>query len=84
MIMVPHPFARLIGINVLLPVLIVYMFQGIGIVSYLLEKTHAPRWLRVCIYIAVFSQQIAMIIVMLLGIFDLWMDFRKTASKQDA
>lgn len=84
MMMVPHAVVRLIGINVLLPVLIIYMFQGIGIISYFLEKKHAPRWLRVCIYIAVFFQQIAMVIVMLLGIFDLWIDFRKTASKQDA
>ncbi len=84
MLLTPHVPVRLIATNVLLPILVVYFFQGIGIVSYFLETKQAPRWIRVLIYIAVFFQQVAMILVILLGIFDLWIDFRKLASQRDA
>ncbi|MEW6260462.1 MAG: DUF2232 domain-containing protein [Thermodesulfobacteriota bacterium] len=84
MLLTPHVTIRLIATNVLLPILVVYFFQGIGIVSYFLEIKQAPRWIRILIFIAVFFQQVAMILVILLGIFDLWMDFRKLASPRDA
>jgi len=84
MLLMPHVTLRLVATNVLLPILVVYFFQGIGIVSFFLENKTAPRWIRILIYITVFFQQVAMILVILLGIFDLWIDFRKLASQRDA
>lgn len=84
LLLTPVVALRLVAINVLLPILVVYFFQGIGIVSFFLESKTAPRWIRILIYITVFFQQVAMIVVILVGIFDLWVDFRKLASQQDA
>lgn len=57
-------------------VLACYFAQGLSIVSYFLQRFSLPRGLRVAAFLIIALQQIAAALVVALGIFDLWGDFR--------
>lgn len=76
-VMLPAQWLKLIGINGLLIACVVYFFQGIAIVSYFFEAKRFPKLLRVMIYALIAVQQILALIVIGIGLFDLWLDLRK-------
>jgi uncharacterized protein YybS (DUF2232 family) len=62
-----------------------YFAQGLAIVSYFFHRFGLPRGLRVATYLIIAFQQIAAALVLVLGVFDLWGDFRHlTAQPADA
>ena len=69
--------------NGLLILLTVYFFQGIAIVSYFFEKKRFPRLLRLLLYSLIAVQQILLLFVIGLGIFDMWLNFRKIGSSAE-
>lgn len=73
------PFAglKIIGINGLIVFLTIYFFQGIAIVSFFFEKKHFSRIARLLLYTLIILQQLLLMIVIGLGFFDTWIDFRK-------
>jgi uncharacterized protein YybS (DUF2232 family) len=75
--MLPAKWLKLIGINGLLVACVIYFFQGIAIVSFFFEAKRFPRLLRVMIYSLIAVQQILALIVIGIGLFDLWLDLRK-------
>lgn len=77
LILFPSSALKLIGLNGLIIFMIVYFFQGIAIVSYYFEKKQLPRLLKVFLYSLIALQQILLIIVISLGFFDTWLNFRK-------
>ena len=68
---------RLIGINGLLVLLTIYFMQGIAIVSFYFEKKGLPRFVRVVLYTMIGLQQLFLLVVIGIGIFDMWINFRK-------
>jgi uncharacterized protein YybS (DUF2232 family) len=74
---------KIVGLNGLLVLLILYFFQGIAIVSFFFEKKQFPRLLRVFFYTLIAIQQIVLLVVIGLGIFDMWINFRKTKSENE-
>jgi uncharacterized protein YybS (DUF2232 family) len=77
MLLIPAPFFRIVGINGLMILLTVYFFQGIGIVSFFFDKKSFPRPLRVVLYALIALQQALALIVIAMGFFDMWLNFRK-------
>jgi uncharacterized protein YybS (DUF2232 family) len=77
MLMIPEHTVKLFGINGLLILMTVYFFQGIAIISFYFEKKHFPRLLRIVLYSLIALQQIVLLIVVGLGFFDMWLNFRK-------
>jgi len=77
MTIVPNMDIRLIGINGLLVLLTVYFIQGIAIVSFYFEKKRLPRTIRVVLYTMIAFQQIFLLVVICIGLFDMWINFRK-------
>jgi uncharacterized protein YybS (DUF2232 family) len=77
MILLPDKSFKLVGINGLLIMLTVYFFQGIAIVAFFFEKKNFPRFLRIILYAMIGLQQILLLVVIGLGLFDLWLNFRK-------
>ncbi len=73
----------LAAINGLLILLIIYFFQGIAIVAFFLESKKAPRAVRVLAYSLIGLQQLFLVLVIAMGIFDLWVDFRKLTRKEN-
>lgn len=66
-----------IGWNMLVVILFVYLLAGLAIVSFFLKKSPLPTGFRYLIYFLIFAQQIATLLVVAAGLFDLWADFRK-------
>lgn len=58
-------------------VLACYFAQGLAIVSYFLHRFGLPRGLRAAAYVIIGLQQLATALVVAVGIFDLWADFRR-------
>ncbi|MFI5395877.1 MAG: DUF2232 domain-containing protein [Candidatus Binatia bacterium] len=54
-----------------------YFCQGLAIVSYFLERFRLPRGIRVAGYLLIAVQHIVAGIVLALGVFDLWGNFRR-------
>ncbi|MDH3722647.1 MAG: YybS family protein [Desulfobacteraceae bacterium] len=68
---------KILGLNGLLILITVYFFQGIAIVSFYFEKKKLPRLLRFFLYGLIALQQIVLLVVIGLGFFDMWLNFRK-------
>ena len=80
LLVLPGSVFKIIGLNCLLILLMVYFFQGIAIVSFLFQKKNFPRPLRVFLYSLIAFQQIILLLIIGLGIFDMWLNFRKIKS----
>ena len=71
-----------IALNVLIVLLLVYYVQGLAIITEMFERRQFPTFMRVLGYMmALFFYTPAPIIVTGIGVFDLWIDFRKKRIK---
>jgi uncharacterized protein YybS (DUF2232 family) len=68
----------MLGINGLIVMMMVYFFQGIAVVSFYFEKKQFPKILRILLYGLIAIQQPLLLVVVALGFFDIWIDFRRT------
>ena len=76
-LLLPVTDIRLIGINGLLVLLTVYFIQGITIVSFFFEKKRVPPAFRVILYMIIAFQQLILLAIICIGLFDMWVNFRK-------
>jgi uncharacterized protein YybS (DUF2232 family) len=72
---------RFIAINALVVMAVIYVFNGLSIVLFFLNKYHVPRWIRFGIYALLVIQQMSMAILAMMGLFDQWIDLRKIHKK---
>lgn len=63
--------------NVFVVLLGCYFLQGLAIVAYYLDRFGLPMSLRIGTYMLIAIQQLLAAVVLALGIFDLWGDFRR-------
>jgi uncharacterized protein YybS (DUF2232 family) len=77
LLLLPDKTFKFLGLNGLLILLTIYFFQGIAIVSFYFEKKRFPRMLRVFLYSLIALQQVVLIVIIGLGLFDMWINFRK-------
>ncbi len=73
-----HPGIKMLGINGLIVIMMIYFFQGIAIVSFYFEKKEFPKVLRAIFYSLIAVQQLLLLVVIAVGFFDMWIDFRRT------
>lgn len=83
LLLLPERTFRFFGLNGLLILLTIYFFQGIAIVSFYFEKKKFPRMLRVFLYSLIALQQVVLILIIGLGFFDMWLNFRKLEHSPD-
>lgn len=74
-LMLPGSFFRDVGLNLMFLVVTLYFFQGLSVVNALLAKWHKPLW--ILIMSLVFFQIYGIIFLAVLGLADVWADFRK-------
>ena len=55
-----------------------YFFQGLAVLMALFERWRLPPFVRMILYFAVFLQTYGLILIALLGLLDVWCNFRKT------
>jgi uncharacterized protein YybS (DUF2232 family) len=83
LLLVPASSFKIIGLNGLLVILMIYFFQGIAVVSFFFEKKRFPRFLRLIFYSLIALQQIFLLFIIGIGLFDMWMNFRKLNLKNN-
>jgi uncharacterized protein YybS (DUF2232 family) len=77
LLLLPDRDIKIIGMNVCIVLMTVYFFQGIAIVSFYFNKKKLPFLLRFFLYSLIAMQQIILLIVIGIGFFDVWFNFRK-------
>jgi uncharacterized protein YybS (DUF2232 family) len=81
--LVPLPGMRIVGLNALLLVGLVYLVQGLGIMVFYLNRASVPPLVRSLAYIFLVIQPLFLLGVAAFGLFDLWFDFRRTGNRQE-
>jgi len=77
MMLLPMPELNMVGLNGLIIFLFVYLLQGFSIVHFFFKKKSVPRFLRTVFYLFLFVYQTMLLVVAAVGLFDIWIDFRK-------
>jgi len=79
----PIPGMQTLGLNLLLLVGLLYLLQGLAILTYSLNKMAVPLIFRCLAYIFLGLQPLLLLGVAAFGLFDLWFDFRRTRTKRE-
>jgi len=82
MLLLSDSTIRLICINILIIVFFIYMLQGFAIISFLFQNKNVPVFLRYLFYFLIAAQQFIMILIAAVGLFDIWVDFRRFFQKK--
>jgi len=82
LLLIPDKAVRLMGINGIIILMTIYFFQGMAIVSFYFAKKQFPRLLRFFLYSLIAIWQVILLIVVILGFFDIWFNFRKLEIKK--
>jgi uncharacterized protein YybS (DUF2232 family) len=72
------------GANLVMVLSLVYFFQGMAVLAYWLQKKNTPRLLRAGIYLLVAVEIFLAAFVALMGLFDLWFNFRRLGKEPAA
>ncbi|MCK9275828.1 MAG: YybS family protein [Syntrophales bacterium] len=67
---------KIIGMNVLIISIFIYMLRGFAVISFYFRRKNIPIILRVTGYAIIFIQQLLLVLVAGLGLADIWFDFR--------
>lgn len=68
---------KMLGLNGLIILLTLYFFAGIAVVSFFFNKKRFPHMLKIFLYSLIALQQLFLLFVIGLGLFDTWLNFRK-------
>jgi uncharacterized protein YybS (DUF2232 family) len=79
----PSTDIKFVAENLLIVLSAIYVFHGLSILMFFFNKHRIPAWARVGIYFLIVLQQIFIILLALVGLFDNWADFRKIHKKMD-
>lgn len=72
---------KTLALNLFLVIAVFYFFQGLAILAYYFHHKNVPVLLRSLAYALIMFEQILTLIVVGLGLFDLWGDFRRLKKK---
>jgi uncharacterized protein YybS (DUF2232 family) len=75
---------RVVALNLLLVIGAFYFAQGLAVIGFFFHKNNVPRFLRGLTYVLIVFQQIFTLLVVGLGLFDLWGDFRRLSKDKAA
>ncbi|MBN1829735.1 MAG: DUF2232 domain-containing protein [Deltaproteobacteria bacterium] len=76
-LLIPLWVVRIAGLNVLFILMFAYLLQGLALVGYFFRSKGIPPALRGIGYLLIAAQQIMLVLLALLGLIDVWADFRK-------
>ncbi len=83
LLLAPAQSLRLISLNLLLIVGFLYFCQGVAVVAALFQRFQVPLFLRLLGYPLLFINPLIFLIT-ILGLTDLWLDFRRLHQPRDA
>lgn len=73
-----------LGLNGLIILMVVYFFQGIAIVAFYFNKLRFPRMIRIVLYSLIAIQRMILLIIIGLGFFDMWLNFRRLEKEKQS
>jgi uncharacterized protein YybS (DUF2232 family) len=76
-LLIPSRGLNMIGLNGLIVLMTIYFFQGIAIISFYFNKKNFSKGAKILLYGLIVLQQLLLFVVIGLGLFDAWLDFRK-------
>jgi uncharacterized protein YybS (DUF2232 family) len=76
LLLIPVSGLRLISLNLLLVLALIYFCQGMAVVAAWFNRLRLPRFLRLVGYALLFLNPL-FILIITLGLMDLWLDFRR-------
>ncbi len=77
LVLLPVGEVKIVGLNILIVMLFLYLFQGLSVINFYFNAKQVPIFVRVVGYFLIFAQQIVLLLVVGLGLIDVWVDFRK-------
>lgn len=77
LMLVPGDIARIVAVNLLIVTVALYFMAGLCVIRHWFDRGKLPRFLRWTIYILISFQPFMIAGTAGLGLFDLWLDFRK-------
>jgi uncharacterized protein YybS (DUF2232 family) len=75
---------KLFAINALIVMVAIYVFHGLSIAQFFLNKYHAPLLGRIGVYLLIFILPYFLVTLAFAGLFDQWADFRKLNQKAES
>ena len=81
-LLAPVNVVALVGRNLLVVLLPLYFFQGMAVVTSFLQKKTYPSLVKGLIYLLLLIFNPLPIIITCVGVFDLWIDFRRPRQKK--
>jgi uncharacterized protein YybS (DUF2232 family) len=75
-LLVPNQVVQMVGVNVLLVCSLFYFFQGLAILGFHFKRFRVPQFFRWIAYTLLVLIKSIMLLVILMGLIDLWLDFR--------
>jgi uncharacterized protein YybS (DUF2232 family) len=81
-LLAPIPWVGQAGLNLLLVMGFIYFCQGMAVIAALLLRYQLPWVLRALVYILAFMNPL-LLVVIILGLTDLWLDYRTLQSPRE-
>jgi uncharacterized protein YybS (DUF2232 family) len=81
-LLIPVGWIKIFCLNCLLVFMCIYFFQGMAIVAYFFEKRKLPKGFRILLYMLIVIQQLMLLVVIGIGFFDVWINFRKLGNSR--
>lgn len=77
MLFVPSAGTRLWGLNGLIVCTVLYFFQGLAVLGTLLNRWRVPPAVKFLIYLLTLMQLYGLLFLSVIGLIDVWADFKK-------
>ena len=77
----PYENINFLSLNIFLVVCFIYLLQGLAIVSFFFQSKNVPLFFRYLFYFLIAVQYFLVIPIAAVGLFDIWIDFRKFFQK---
>jgi uncharacterized protein YybS (DUF2232 family) len=78
--LIPVEPSRTIGMNLLIMVSVLFVFQGLAILVYFFNKWKMPFIIRLFLYTIAVIQSPGTILLLVIGVMDIWLDLRRINS----
>jgi len=82
-LLIDHGVVQTVALNILAVAGFLYFMQGLAVVAYFFAAYRVPTFFRVFFYVLLVLQAYLALAVALLGLFDLWGDFRRPRIREN-
>ncbi len=79
--LLPQVTAHKVALNILVVTGVLYMIQGLAILQHFFDRFKTPRFARVILYFLLALQPYLLLGLAVIGIFDIWGNFRTPRTK---